>query len=606
MNKRIHNLVLQSGYASAVAFTLLEVLVAVAALALLAVGVAAIFDTTGKTVQAGRRVSAFSSYAAIIEQQFRQDIASMTREGFLVIRNQYADTNANGVVFDPGGDFPASPADDRVAAYDGDPNAKLRRVDELLFFAKGRFRTSRELLDPRFTVESDAARIYYGHGRRRARPPGVPSSTSPYLRPQIDDTFQNEPNTWLGYRDSVNVNPNRYASDWTLLRHVTLLVPPRTTTTPTPAIPAFAIGANDLRARDSDVQIALQPAASNIFRRLNVQFPLTLPQRIRSSEQHPAFASGLVDIATTDLAKIRSIVMTTSQFPVDIDDDFFNPDENSYPDESNNRGVDGIWRSYRDDPDIWLRMHAWMDEAFPANTMANASQPLNQHTRIRYEPAPNNYVGVARDYNGLQEAYLRADQLMLASSNFLPRCTEFIVEWSMGNTFPSNPNATGFVPGRAGEVIWFGMERLVDGRLVAAPYANSFPNASTVDPAGAFVWAQQSITVPFAQVNGSIASRPVPKDPSILHGGYDALQHLSTINNYFGWQDPTFDPENPTTGSGSRNGLLDQPNESASPTIDWPWPKMIRITLSLADPRDPSIEQTFQFVFDVPAGQAGR
>ena len=33
---------------------------------------------------------------------------------------------------------------------------------------------------------------------------------------------------------------------------------------------------------------------------------------------------------------------------------------------------------------------------------------------------------------------------------------------------------------------------------------------------------------------------------------------------------------------------------------DWPWPKYIRITMSIADPLDQNIEETFQMVFELP------
>ena len=35
-------------------------------------------------------------------------------------------------------------------------------------------------------------------------------------------------------------------------------------------------------------------------------------------------------------------------------------------------------------------------------------------------------------------------------------------------------------------------------------------------------------------------------------------------------------------------------------TVPWPWPKMVRITISIADPSEPMREQTFQFVVEIP------
>jgi hypothetical protein len=112
-------------------------------------------------------------------------------------------------------------------------------------------------------------------------------------------------------------------------------------------------------------------------------------------------------------------------------------------------------------------------------------------------------------------------------------------------------------------------------------------------------------TSPWAPVD---AERVVPQDAWLVNAGYDPTAPQLPVTSYFGWTDPTFDPEHPfdpeiQTGG---NGVLDRPDEASDPNIEWPWPKMIRITLSLADPADPSVEQTFQFVFDVPAAHEGR
>ena len=40
-----------------------------------------------------------------------------------------------------------------------------------------------------------------------------------------------------------------------------------------------------------------------------------------------------------------------------------------------------------------------------------------------------------------------------------------------------------------------------------------------------------------------------------------------------------------------------------SDDVEAPWPKFIRITMSLADPKEQDQERTFQFVFAVPGEQ---
>ena len=131
-------------------FTLIEILLAVGAAAIIAVGIAAVFATAGEVVTGGRRVSHFSRHAAQIEAQLRADVAAMTRDGFLLIRNEEA--------FD--GDDVATFADQLPGLQ------RPRRIDELLFFRHGEFRTAREALIAGHVARADSARVYYGHAMR--------------------------------------------------------------------------------------------------------------------------------------------------------------------------------------------------------------------------------------------------------------------------------------------------------------------------------------------------------------------------------------------------------------------------------------------------------
>jgi prepilin-type N-terminal cleavage/methylation domain-containing protein len=77
-------------------FTLLEILVALGAVVVVAVGLASIFRSVGETVSAGRRLSRINQVSKLLEQQLRSDFGRMTRDGFLAIRQGYADRNGNG------------------------------------------------------------------------------------------------------------------------------------------------------------------------------------------------------------------------------------------------------------------------------------------------------------------------------------------------------------------------------------------------------------------------------------------------------------------------------------------------------------------------------
>src|SRR5690606_34047701 len=109
----------------------------------------------------------------------------------------------------------------------------------------------------------------------------MPLLGNSYARPQLADT-----NIHPGGRARLGNftdpgNPNRYAADWTLLRHVTLLVPradpvelrPSQTGFARLTMPAHGIEPNAYSWLDSEIQVGGQPAASSVFRALAVQFP---------------------------------------------------------------------------------------------------------------------------------------------------------------------------------------------------------------------------------------------------------------------------------------------------------------------------------------------
>ena len=627
---------LEDSRAVAPGFTLIEMLVAVGAVALVGVAIATVFEAVGKTVGTGKRMATLNSYATLVQQQMERDAASMTRQGYLVIRNEMAGD------FDPAaGDAPPP-----IPLHADDLNPRPRRIDEIMFFTKGDFTTAREALDPRFIARSDAASIYYGMGKRRR---ATATTGSEYASPTLnEDNGGNDPdnqNSWLGQQ--VAGNPNRFASDWTLLRLVRVLAAERTTQVIPPGTSVFGVNVGTGRLDDGDNQVGLQPAAATLFRALNSTFPVTAnPGQIirpgipawNNAWQRPAFASGVVDIATTSLEQVRLIVTTADTGPAAAPgpftwqaagNDFFAPvtgnagDPNDNPDGSN-AGVDGKSRRAAFAPtsgldhELVARMQAWMMDGFPAWNDASGSN-FNRRARVRYEPEPPNYLGVLALPDTppdqlLLKAEQRADQLMLSSSNFVPRCTEFIVEWSFGKAWPSEPTSPVYWAGHEGELIWHGMERLADGvpptqlfqreESVARPYTPTFPSATGQ------VWKPQAQTMSerFRKVDGTygayLPGGAAALGMQLIHGqGFNPanLNPGSPLTSYFGYNDPTFNPDqdwpNPPN---TPDGLLVSPGDAASPTVPWSWPKFIRVTIGLADPNDPSFEQRYQFVFTLP------
>jgi hypothetical protein len=69
----------------------------------------------------------------------------------------------------------------------------------------------------------------------------------------------------------------------------------------------------------------------------------------------------------------------------------------------------------------------------------------------------------------------------------------------------------------------------------------------------------------------------------------------TSITSYFGYLDPTFNP------SLDLDAVNTEPEDAAQTTMPWRWPSMIRVRATIADPIDPSIETTFEYVFSVPS-----
>jgi hypothetical protein len=190
---------------------------------------------------------------------------------------------------------------------------------------------------------------------------------------------------------------------------------------------------------------------------------------------------------------------------------------------------------------------------------------------MRYEPTPPDYLGVLRTPGGIPFAkeYQRTDENMLTAFNFVPHCTEFIVEWSFGKVYPPQAGAT-----LAGQMIWYGMN--------STSTPGVYPYSDTRIP-GLPVYS--AYAMPYRKLDGTIATRPV--NVNVIHGPLAPPLGNGSPHEYyyFGHVDPTYSP--PANDA------------AAPPSVPWPWPRLIRITMSIVDPSDPLREQTYQFVFEV-------
>lgn len=546
------------------AFTLIEILVAVGAVALISVGLAGILDSVGKTVTGGRRVSTFNTFATQMEIQLRQDFEAMTRDGFMMIRQQYANASSG---------TPGS-----IAKTADDTAPRPRRIDEILFFSRGDYTSAREPLHPDIAPRGKEARIYYGMGTRR-RPSSASGPANTYLIPELTDA-NDQAGSGLG--EPQPGNPNRFAIDWTLLRHVATLAPASNTDR---SYPPTLFGINtasapdNLRVRDKEAQVGLQPAATSVFRRLaelrphiDSVYPLNAVNYLRVTPSPPfssgalapapRLASGLVDVIATDLAAVRMELHSMQQVP-------------------QSTGLNAVTQPFSGtfDPGnvARARVQAWMSEAFPA-----PSEPTPQYpngVRLRYEVEPPNYVGTlvlpeTTDPQRLEKAYRLADQRMLTVSNFVPRCIEFIVEWSFGEIDNDQSSPT------FGQLVFYG------GRLnPTAPNdyrIRQYPNPTPT------LWASRPT---IKLVNGQTAPRTPSRD--LVYGTPAPAPTATTLTSHFGYVDPAFNPD--LNGNGAPD-----PTDAAEPWIPWPWPTLVRVTVTMADSLDPTVEQSFQFILPVP------
>lgn len=614
-------------------FTLLEVTLALAATVVLGVGVLQVFNAVGTTVASGKRTSDLTAAAAALERQMRADFESMTRDGVLVIRGEYAQTGA--------------PV--RLAA--GDPRPRPRRIDEVTFVAKGEFRSLYPNAIGRGAT-SDTAMIYYGHGLRRDA--SSAAFGSPLRRDDrlTDTTLVPD----LGQPGTFAQN----ASEWVLARRATLLAQPSGATQDA----VLQADGTAVLVADGEESIGGQPAAAHIFRRL-------------IGPAGNRLGSGLIDVATTDLSQVRSVVMAATTANLDsgaiggVDPAV----DNQVPSVAAAQSLGAADSALRTVQEVQARMR----ELLPADS--------DSGRRMLVAPEPPNLLGTG----GAQTTGERADQLMISQHVLAARCTEFIVEWSFGEVY-TNPGDSS--DPQNGRLIWYGLDRdVVDPdptdatRSVVTSRVRRFPSVMTLTAGTERVYPQVTVNdgtqlypldsdpldpsqpirretsggagasqpqpvVPLRWRDGTLAFRKVPSllVGPLASGADDAFDNVASRAHYsyFGPFDPTFRPRvlpydparpadqalrvdpyyeqalaarvrgdgapasvpaalrpmNPLVVDVNGNGVYEPGMGDAlrePDTAEWKWPTMIRVTFSLADPTDPRVEQTFQFIFRVPS-----
>lgn len=598
------------------AFTVVELLVAIAVVAIIAVGLSTIFGSVGDAVTDGRRASEINRAAARMEQQIRDDLSRLTRDGFLVIANRYA-SDEQGNVFE---NIANNPNQRGVQLSPRQREGRSRRADEIMFFARGDFQTKRPALAPGVFATSGEAAIFYGIGQKR--PIDFSAVNNPdnfYFNPSPKDAnllparpgqiwTQNQ-RALLGRPEPVGAlpNPNRYAREWSLLRQVTLLADPQIVS----VLPSQFFGLNRTNLQDRNLmldsarQIAMQPAARSIFNSLAWTDANQLGGRPGTASPDgvsrwwvgdianfgagasgpadlsiPAWrSSGMVDIAQGSILGVRRELeaLATSRSP----NNYYAPasvNASSPRPARFNQSADAFrleWNDHtssprpRDATTLSFATHGQNIRAWALDMMpslwdgVNNGGPPRYLAGVRYEDLPTRLITEPDRFPNsnagrLARAISESNQEMLASQVFVPRCSEFIVEWSYGyidDTLPDNDP-------RFKQMIWYGLPRADrdlnnDGRVDLDDHA---------DPD--FRVAQR-----YFRRGG--ANRPDPQRNQVIPG--------PSASNLI-------DPEVAIFGLTAGNNVI-------------PWPRFLRFTISLADPDDDTVERTYQFVFAVPGEQ---
>ena len=620
MNKRFEQ--------SARGFTILELTVAIGAFVLLSVGLMSIVNSVSKVVKGGKKLSRLNTIAQLIEYRVRDDISKMDPSSFLVVRQQLIDGNDDT---DP--DLVAISPDDVTGG-------RARRIDELLFFTTGEFKSRRAPLSREPVESGETARIYYGHGQPRGN-----FGAQEYLVPSLSDQMVGEDPMGVT-RDGRNSSGERtrYASSWILTRQLVWLAGQRGLAPADQDLEPRSFQVFDLdpdnveslrRLQNNPYQIDCRPAVPSLFRSVNhafPRFPLTgdgrarLVRDIGNDRFFALLSSGIIDIAATDMTFVRDMIYGSAnggggsgRLPANLPDNALPPVLPASQMVPTPLGPDyfvGRERPSQLQPlDV---MHAWMSDLFPAPSARGEDRRLvgieergiEGGVRARAEVfGPDTLNQLSKGSGSLAEqrnlAILLSDLEALQTSNLLVGCTEFIVDWSFGES--TYDEQTGVYRQK-----WYGPRRyagdtnddgaVADGDwLLTRPYGSE-GNAQTFN-AESFV----SITanVPDEDRDGDVDNPPYlhPVTPRLIYGFTPSQNdNPMVLTSFFGDTDPTYTRESAT----ELMNLTDEndPEAPAAEACFWKWPSQLRFKISLTDPDNPDGELQFAFVVTLPSRES--
>ena len=275
-------------------FTLLELMVAVVVLLAIMISVGRIFSTTSDISASGRAISETLQQGVAVEQQLREDIANMSREGFFAIRSVAVANNVKG---------------EFLLLDDSLPAEELVRFDQLVFFSDGIATPMLNTVSTDFAGQGLASMIYYGHGVRFPQLEGqgdgvnnVDESDNPILvnnptgivTPWYEGVVEVETRKYTDSQaERFDIVANGFyanasqglPSDWTLCRQ------------------AIILGDDDQQDPDA--------SQKTVYMGKGVSSHTIFPwdPRVHLNNLYPHVQHGRVDIAATQLDDIRQSVL---------------------------------------------------------------------------------------------------------------------------------------------------------------------------------------------------------------------------------------------------------------------------------------------------------
>ncbi|MCB9847682.1 MAG: prepilin-type N-terminal cleavage/methylation domain-containing protein [Phycisphaeraceae bacterium] len=475
-------------------FTLTELLVSIAAIALLTAGIGRIFRSVGGLVAIGSAESEVNQIARALEKQLRDDFEGFNRmqpgETFLAIRmREIGDLDRDGVLDTGDGEVALYlTARDRDAdrndinnglingPYDPDGGrAVTRRVDELMFIANsGSDGYTSYQLDPDFnTPLALNARIYYGHGLRPVPDPAWPPADLDDLGARSgperwyipDGDFGISPNPSVGSGDArltdnrfENISDvpaydtatglNEFAGRWTLCRQPLLLYGGDAADYPMGGVFSRDTGIGIRREfapyiRDLETEQRVNLMDNQIRNDTDLEDDNFM---LADRSNYRRIRDGRVDVCAQTALDVRSWIEGANPAALNSTGRPFSSGRLL-----NIQGADAMDPSTANNP-LWLRTG---NEALDLPALQRAIAGM--FTRLQIEPSP---PVIVRSPKPMIDTPQPEDALMDLHAVLATNCSNFEVAWSDGSTATDDIVVGGETVVRRGETLWFDIRPL--------------------------------------------------------------------------------------------------------------------------------------------------